>query len=249
MRDSAGLSKLLTIDAETDDVYGVLGRMNLLTELSKREEKFNHLLPFLTVYRHVTQEVILLNSSKRSGFHDTKSLAELDVYFAKLYFDPLRKFLLTGKPQTPWAGYYKFCSEGVDSPLLQMLLGINAHINGDLTTALVATGYNNRHDFELINRILRKLIPTILGYLIREEHDPLAATAFVARGTTNSLVEKTVIAWREEAWRNAESIRTSIGKLPKTQRPKVISRQISRIHVQTEALALELMKPRTLLNY
>lgn len=145
------------------------------------------------------------------GFTDTAWLAELDVQFAQLYFGALESFL-SGQP-TPDCWQVLFNRRGqVETARIQFALaGINAHINHDLSLALVATcqasntvpqhGGTNYNDYTALNTTLDSLVDTAKQTLnVRLLGDALPPV---------SHLEDTVAAWkvsaaREAAWKNAE---------------------------------------------
>jgi len=164
---------------------------------------------FNWLYSAVTQAVEARIAS--GGFADPAWLAELDVQFARLYFDSLES-ALSGQP-TPDCWNVLFARrDQVEIARIQFALaGINAHINHDLPLALVATcqatgtlpqhGGTNYNDYTALNTTLDSLVDSAKQTLnVRLLGDALPQV---------SHLEDTIAAWnvsaaREAAWKNAE---------------------------------------------
>lgn len=90
---------------------------------------------FLGTYRRTTQAVAA--AVEGAVFEDPAWVEAWDVAFAQLYLDALDADLTgTGRVPRPWR--LAFDAPATTAPLVQVLLGINAHINNDLPQALLA---------------------------------------------------------------------------------------------------------------
>lgn len=89
-----------------ETIYGVLGRMEVLLDYFKQNERHHGLVPFLEVYYLVTKAVAEKRVLEEAFFDDFPSMERLDMHFASLYFRPLRRFLATGRPPRPWQRYF-----------------------------------------------------------------------------------------------------------------------------------------------
>jgi hypothetical protein len=118
---------------------------------------------FGRLYLAVTQDV---GAAMIPGsFHDPGFLLRLDLAFAGVFFDALRRSL-AAPPTTPkaWAPLIEARSTPGIAPIQFALAGMNAHINRDLPIALVTTceeagvdlaaATPERADFERVNGIL-----------------------------------------------------------------------------------------------
>jgi hypothetical protein len=147
----------------------------------------------------------------QSEFHDPAWLAELDVQFAKLYFEALANWL-QGKPAPGcWTALFAQRSQSAIARIQFSMAGMNAHINHDLALAINetcrATKTWPRHqstqyqDYTGVNRTLNGLVDMAKAQLmVRLLGDSLPPV---------SHLEETVAAWnlaaaREAAWVNAE---------------------------------------------
>src|SRR5437879_5509222 len=92
---------------------------------------------FCSVYRRTTlavgEEIV------RGGFIDGSWVDRWDLAFGVLYLRPLDSELRGEPVPAPWAVAFRQAREQPQlSPLRQVLVGINAHINYDLPQALLA---------------------------------------------------------------------------------------------------------------
>jgi hypothetical protein len=138
-------------------------------------------------------------------------LAELDVQFARLYFGALNA-ALSGRPAPGcWRALFAVRNQPAIARIQFALAGINAHINHDLSMAVVATGQatgtSPRHgteqyrEYTAVNGTLESLVESAKHTLnVRLLGDCLPPVTHV---------EDTIAAWsvtaaRESAWNNAE---------------------------------------------
>ncbi len=164
---------------------------------------------FNWLYSRVTRAV-----EKRiaaGGFIDGAWLAELDVQFARLYFNALVSELSGGRAAGCWRALFDRREQALTARIQFALAGINAHINHDLPQAIAATcqitGITPQHgtpqynDYTDLNSTLDSLIDYAKQNLyVRLLGDPLPAI---------SHLEDTIAAWsvsaaREAAWQNSE---------------------------------------------
>jgi hypothetical protein len=199
------LSRLLSIpDPRKETIFGVIGRMEVLIDLFTREERLHPFLPFLKTYYFVTKAAAEKYINRKHFFWSLRDYEILDVYFATLYFTPMLRFLLGEKIHTPWETYFHYCQKKSGIPFLQMLLGINAHINGDLYSAIVDLDYRHEKDFFMVNDILQEVIPEVTAYLVFKEHDLLSTPGLVMKDFFLSEFHVVIEKWRSEAWINAQ---------------------------------------------
>jgi hypothetical protein len=167
---------------------------------------------FNWLYLQVTQAVE--NRVASGGLTDPAWLSELDVQFAKLYFNALSA-ALTGEPCPGcWGAMFSCRNQDKIARIQFALAGMNAHINHDLPIAILATceaqhtvlqhGTAQYSDYTALDRTLDGIIDTAKQTLhVRLLGDPLPAV---------SHLEDLIAAWdlaaaREQAWNTAESLR------------------------------------------
>lgn len=198
VKSNIGISQLLSYKHK--DIYDVLGRMEVLVDKFDSNKSQKTLVPFLETYYMVTKNVTEKTIGKKF-FINKQKLEELDIVFASLYFNPLKKKLVNKRNNTPWKTYFEYCStEGI--PFLQMILGISSHINGDLPKALMNSKYNQKKDFLVINDILEEVLPQIMSYLAFHEHDVFAFSSLVFSNFMENEFHKIIVKWRKNAWNN-----------------------------------------------
>lgn len=145
------------------------------------------------------------------GFTDPAWLAELDIQFARLYFAALES-ALSGQPSPGcWQALFGCRSRAAIARIQFALAGINAHINHDLSQAIVATCQIKaslpQHasvqytDYTSLNTTLDGLIDSAKQkLLVRLLGDPLPPVSHLE----NTIAVWNVSAAREGAWQNAE---------------------------------------------
>jgi len=166
---------------------------------------------FNWLYLQVTQAVEARVDA--GGFTDPAWLAQLDVQFARLYFSALKTSLSGEATSTSWQVLFRSRNQAAIARIQFALAGINAHINHDLSEAIVATcqatgtapdhGGTHYSDYTALNSTLDGLVESAKGTLnVRLPGDALPPI---------SHLEDTIAAWnvsaaRESAWQNAENL-------------------------------------------
>jgi hypothetical protein len=168
---------------------------------------------FNWLYLQVTEAVQMRVSGSAAGFSSAAWLAELDVQFARLYFNALDASISGGQCPGCWSVLFGCRSNARLARIQFALSGINAHINRDLPDAIVATchathtvpvhGTPQYADYTSVNSTLDTLIDSAKKTLhVRLPGDPLPPV---------SQLEDVIAAWkvsaaRETAWVNAEAL-------------------------------------------
>ena len=166
---------------------------------------------FNWLYLQVTQAVE--DRVAAGGFSDSAWLAELDVQFARLYFDALHAALSGAPCPGCWDAMFSCRNQSPIARIQFALAGLNAHINHDLALAIVATckarntalqlGTPQYRDYTSINDTLNGLIDVAKQTLhVRLLGDALPPV---------SHLEDLIAAWnlaaaRDNAWNIAESL-------------------------------------------
>jgi hypothetical protein len=198
------LRVLLTIsDDKTETIYGVMERMRMLLIIFEKEPKYRGLSPFLQTYYFVTREAAGRYEQKENSFSHTRDHELLDVYFASLYFKPLLAFLEKGECLSPWKSYFAYCQNPRGIPFLQVLLGINAHINTDLYSALVACEYKHKIDYDVMNDVLLEVMPKVMWFLAIKRRDFIGMGGIVMPSFMKYEFCLIIEKWRRDVWHNA----------------------------------------------
>ncbi len=199
------LRRLLEIkDLEEETIFGVIGRMEILKVMFESDKKYRNFLPFLEVYYLVTKHVAERAVERRNYFNNYAKVERLDVNFANLYFKPMLAYLLLGEKPTPWKTYFDYCERPNGIPFVQMILGINAHINSDLARAIYLTRFKDEHDDKIIDNLLRDVIPDILYFLAVNYRDIFSIGGIFMSSFIEHEFEDTICKWRSVAWDNIQ---------------------------------------------
>jgi hypothetical protein len=194
--------------ADADGIPALLRKMRTLEKFYDGHDRYSGFKPFISVYRQVTEDVQALYAADR--FNNPATMEELDLYFAKLYLDPMKAFLVNGEKRRPWRTYIDYCRRDDRHPSLAMFLGINAHINGDLLQAVNHVGLDDEADYNRVNGILENHLSDNLHHLLVAERDRLALYAELVKPVTRYELHRTVIRWRADIWavagQNAELV-------------------------------------------
>jgi Family of unknown function (DUF5995) len=128
---------------------------------------------FNLLYMKVTEAV--RNSPPQGGWKSPEWLARLDVIFAGLYFKTLADSLSGNPISSSWQALFEARQRtGIDR-IQFALAGINAHINHDLSLALVqldsemhrgfADNSPEHQDYQHVNGLLENVLPLALQFL------------------------------------------------------------------------------------
>ncbi|HET9366270.1 MAG TPA: DUF5995 family protein [Candidatus Angelobacter sp.] len=128
---------------------------------------------FNLLYLKVTQQV--LNNPPQNCWQAPVWIARLDVIFANLYFAALAD-ALSGKPiPSSWQALFESRQRTGIARIQFALAGMNAHINHDLSLALLqidnemhqgfAAGTPEHQDYQHVNDLLEAVLPQALQFL------------------------------------------------------------------------------------
>lgn len=196
-----------------DTIDAVIERMNLL---DASLPGFDGLKWFNWLYLLVTDTV--KNGPPAAGWQDPAWLTRLDVVFANFYFDAIESALTGGVTAKSWQALFEARHKpGIDR-IQFALAGMNAHINRDLSLALLQTDdefdivphkTSREHvDFEHVNQLLGSVIPQALNKL---------ATGIVGEVVQDTgKIGRLTALWdvkvaRDLAWDFADHLRTLDG--------------------------------------
>ncbi len=222
---------------ENPSVHQIRGRMATLLDYFEDEERYSSYAPFMYVYHSVTSSVADYMIEDDDFFDNPDALENLDAEFAELYFRPLRENIENDRRPEPWKTYFDYCSRDKTRPAVEMLLGINAHINADLLHALHSQNYSERQDYQRINRILEKQLQDAMIYLARR-HDLAGLFGFMDRRMAYREFQRLVVNWRENTWESYQEIKEDDFEAHKHE-----------IYSQTEEVAEEIVKLEEDFNY
>lgn len=204
----ASIKQLLTFDVKTEDIFSIQGRMRALNEYYKSNTDLAYLRDFLKVYSLVTEKVVDSRFGKEKFFTNVNQLNKLDVIFCKYYFDAVEDYIFKGTTRSPWVNSFRISSEH-NAPFVNVLLGINSHINGDLPICLYELNFANKGDYDKVNAILNAVIPNILSYLAFERMDFFGTFSLFAKKFIEEEFNTLIVNWRDNAFENYQKLKKS----------------------------------------
>lgn len=214
LQQKSALEKLLLIgDNSQETIYSIVGRMEELGIFLRENPEYKNFLPFHETYSFVTKKIADTYVANPHYFQSRTDSEKLDIAFASLYFKPLLSYLTKQELHTPWQTFFEYCEQPHGVAFVQMLLGINAHINTDLVSALKETKYHQEKDFKQINDILLFEMPSVMKYLAYADHDFFAIAGMtVLRKFMLEEFQTIIVRWRKNAW-NHYCVNTNIHDL------------------------------------
>lgn len=198
---------------------------------------------FAFVYRETTYGVKIAIEDER--FEDAKRMEKMDVIFANLYLQAFYHFQCSKSLSKSWEFAFQSKEDGI-TLVQHILLGMNAHINLDLSIAAseVSKGKNImdlKRDFMVINDILEELTNSMQRDLSRVSF-LMRLLDFFGFRTDEKIINFSIKKARDFAWLNAMELSMFDGSVKNTR--------ISEIDLEV----LELSKiikapPGRILNY
>ena len=166
---------------------------------------------FNWLYMTVTEAVA--DKVAAGGFRDSAWLSQLDVEFARLYFDAVAGELTVGSCPECWRTMLCVRSQGRIARIQFALAGMNAHINHDLPKAVLSTcratnsvpqhGTLQYNDYTKVNSTLVSLIDEAKQKLnVRLPGDALPPVSHLE----DLFATLDLVAFREKAWDTAQSL-------------------------------------------
>ncbi len=169
---------------------------------------------FLGCYTMMTHNMLAALDAGR--FHDSRWVAALLEHFASYYFNALDA-CEAGDPAAPvvWRRTFAAAGRPKTRALQNLLLGVNAHVNYDLTfatadmlagewAALSEPERKLRHeDFCQVNRIIAETVDEVQDAVL-ERYAPAMDLVDRLLGRLDEwLAAHTIARWRDEVWRHA----------------------------------------------
>jgi len=190
----------------------VIDRMR--SQITSWEQAHDRRSEFLSCYQLMTEN--MLSALRSAEFIDPDWVSRLLDHFAGYYFHALEAYD-SNNPAAPkvWRQVFD-AARHPDMQLIQnLLLGMNAHINYDLTFALVDLlesewrdlsadqRVRRFHDHCYVNHIIHRTIDSVQDTIL-EPHEPVFEILDRLLGPVDEWAISTLVAhWREEVWENA----------------------------------------------
>jgi hypothetical protein len=189
----------------------------VIHEMERRERPLDracdHNEMFALMYLRTTEEY--RESALTPGFFtDPSFINHQDAGFANQYFeawDAYRHGDLANVPEA-WQISFRNADQKKVSGTGNMLLGMSAHVNRDLPHILATIGLvkpdgsSRKPDHDKVNEFLNRVIQPLFAEAAAR-FDPTVDDGQV-QGTTmdETATLQLLVAWREQAWRNAEAL-------------------------------------------
>lgn len=167
---------------------------------------------FNRMYLMVTEQVDL--NPPGGAWQNPAWIERLDVVFAGFYFGAVADCLAGQETAASWRALFEARFNGGIDRIQFALAGMNAHINHDLALALLKTDADlnvipaadgaEHRDFEAVNELLNKLMPSVLTMLATD------ALGYLAQDTGKAgriLAYWNICRARDLAWDFANQLR------------------------------------------
>lgn len=190
---------------------------SVIAEMQTREAPLDaacsHSEIFALTYLRTTQEY-RASALTPGFFQDPAFINHQDALFAKYYFDAWDNYRAgnTSAVSPAWRTAFSAADQKRVNALGNLLLGMSAHVNRDLPYVLASIGLtkpdgsSRKPDHDKVNDFLRTVMQPLLDE-IEERFDPtIGFTQFEGTTLDDEAFFQILVAWREQAWHNAELI-------------------------------------------
>ncbi len=150
---------------EPETIDDVLRNIDQIIDWAINAE--SHTGYFAALYKRVT--LAIREAINEVKFDNGRLIGELDVVFARRYFNALNAYFYPDEYQgltLPWAVAFVGDQDGQAIILQYMLAGLNAHISFDLGLGLLAVAGNSldmlTNDYQRVNDLLCSQIPGVV---------------------------------------------------------------------------------------
>jgi uncharacterized protein DUF5995 len=172
----------------------------------------DHRAVFALTYLRTTEEFVRTIRNNPNFFSDGPWVNHEDAMFGELYFRAFDVRESGGSIPAAWRVAFDAARSPDVTAIGDLLLGMNAHINRDLSYTLAAVGLlkpdsaSRKPDHDRVNEFLERVADPLQLELGRR-YDPLFNfTDAEPSPFDEEAVLQTVRGFRENAWRNAESL-------------------------------------------
>ncbi len=185
----------------------------------------DHRGPFAALY---TRTTIKIREALAAGrFNDDAYSADLTTMFAELYRRAYVDYVdgKLNKVPDAWRIEFDAAKESDEAQangtqddtlvLQHMVLGVNAHINRDLSHAVAIVGFqgksagDRKKDYDMVRTILQENIDASLDMVIQNYAQKLGETPDMLRNAMGKVFTVWMIAGREKAWEDGKLLMKS----------------------------------------
>jgi hypothetical protein len=210
----------------------------VIREMTKRFDRLaqacDHNAVFALTYLRTTEEY--KRAATTPGFfEDPAFVNHEDAVFAAYYFEAYDDWAAGRTAEVPKA--WRVALDAARNRQLSgsgnMMLGLSAHINRDLPYVLAEIGLvkpdgsTRKTDHDKVNHFLNLVTQPVIAELARR-FDPTADDGNAPGTFDETATLQLVVAWREQAWRNAELL---------VNAPTAAARALVEQQIETDAYA------------
>jgi hypothetical protein len=183
----------------------------MATRFNGLEATCNHNTLFSLTYLRTTEEY--RRAVVEPGFFsDPNFINHQDAVFARYYFDAWDTYRAGQVAATPpaWRLAFAAADQKRVNGTGNILLGMSAHVNRDLPLVLAAIGLvkpdgsSRKPDHDKVNVFLNRVVEPLFDECASRYDPSLDDTQIDGTQLDEAALLQMLVAWREEAWRNAE---------------------------------------------
>lgn len=188
---------------------------SVIAEMQTREAPLdaacNHNEVFALTYLRTTEQY--RTSALTPGFFsDPAFINHQDALFAKYYFDAWDNYRAGNTAAVPqaWRLAFQAADQKKVMGIGNLLLGMSAHVNRDLPYVLATIGLvkpdgtSRKPDHDKVNEFLNLVIEPLIEEVSSRFDPTVGYTEFQGTTLDDAAFLQILVAWREQAWRNAE---------------------------------------------
>jgi hypothetical protein len=169
----------------------------LETELTGTD--MQNIIAFNHTYLIITEAVA--DQLNKEFFNDDLLMEKFDIQFARYYFNALKKYVDRKVIPPSWVLLFDLSKQNKTYQFIYMALGVNAHVNNDLSQSLYDTisEESYRKDFDKVNTLIQQKIPLVVSSL-KEDNTFVNTSKNILQPLYASLLYLLIKSWRKNAW-------------------------------------------------
>ncbi|MEM0996360.1 MAG: DUF5995 family protein [Bacteroidota bacterium] len=228
------------IHFDAEDCHGVVPALERL--IGKCKVDNNPIGFFASLYRLTTIKIV--DAIDRGIFEDNERMARMDLVFARRYLHAVTQYLNAVRPTESWMTAFHAAGDPRVNVIQHLFLGMNAHINLDLSIAAAEIAPGEQidsfaNDFNRINAILKSLMDLTMTD-ISDIWPPLKGLLLIGKKVGKGLTGLAMVGERRLAWKKATQLAPLSGE--------ALANAIREMDAQTNQYADEILYPGKLLG-
>ena len=197
------------------DINGVLLELDkIIVQCEKEGSRQGY---FAVLYRQMTDAI--RNGISGNLFEDASRMEKLDVIFAKRYIDAWHCYRNESPCSLSWQVAFDACKRNNLTVVQHLLLGINTHINLDLSIAAAETApgqdiFKMRADYDRINDIIAN-VANNLQVRLGKIWWPMKLVTRISNNRHKAVINFSILKARQTAWASAAAMALTEGPAEK----------------------------------